>query len=63
MPEYMFLNRFAPYKDRIEDFVFIRDNMGQRKTVFWHILRNVKHLNEFVVVMNVFPRYIGNTPE
>ena len=42
MPEYRFsLTRFFLYKDRIYDFVLIRENTDQRKLVFWHNLRSV----------------------
>ena len=42
MSEYRFsLTRIFPYKDRIEDFVLIRENAGQKKLVFWYILRSV----------------------
>ena len=42
MSEYGFsLTRIFPYKDRIEDFVLIRENAGQKKLVFWYILRSV----------------------
>ena len=42
MPEYGFsLTRIFRYKDRIVDFVLIPESAGQRKPVFWHILRNV----------------------
>ena len=40
MPKHGFpLTRLFPYKDRIYDSVFIRKNLGQRKPVFWYILR------------------------
>ena len=42
MPEYRFsLTRFFLYKDRIYDFVLIRENTDQRKLVFWYNLRSV----------------------
>ena len=34
------LARTFPYKDRIYDFVLIRENTSERKLVFWHILHN-----------------------
>ena len=41
MPEYGFsLNRIFPYKDRIYDYVLIREDTGQRKPVFWNFLRS-----------------------
>ena len=40
MPKHGFpLTRLFPYKDRIYDSVLIRRNLGQRKPVFWYILR------------------------
>ena len=40
MPKYGFpLTGLFPYKARIYDSVFIRKNLGQRKPVFWYILR------------------------
>ena len=42
MPEYAFsLTRISPCKDRIADTLFNRENMGQRKLVFSHILCSV----------------------
>ena len=39
MPEYGFsLTRIFLYKDRIYDYVLTREDMGQRKPVFWNIL-------------------------
>ena len=39
MPEYGFtVAVIFPCKDRIKDSVLVRENTGQRKTVFWHIL-------------------------
>ena len=39
MPEYGFsLTRIFLYKDRIYNFVLIREDTGQRKPVFWNIL-------------------------
>ena len=41
MSEYGFsLARIFPYKGRIADSVLIRENKGQRKPVFWYILRS-----------------------
>ena len=41
MREYEFsLTRFLPYKDKIYDFLLIRENTGQWKPVFSHILRS-----------------------
>ena len=41
MPEYEFcLICIFPYKDRAYDSAFIRENTGQRKPVFLHILRS-----------------------
>ena len=41
MPEYGFpLTRIFPYKDKIYDYVFIREDTGQRKPVFWNILHS-----------------------
>ena len=34
------LTRVFPYKDGIVDFVLMGENTGQRKPVFWHILRS-----------------------
>ena len=54
MREYEFLlTRILPYKGKIYDFVLIRENTGQRKPVFSHILcsgklllhRNIKKKN------------------
>ena len=40
MPEYGFpLNHIFLYKDRIFDYLLIRENTGQRKDVFCHNLR------------------------
>ena len=36
----IFLTRIFPYNERIFDFVFIREHGGQRKPVFWHIVRS-----------------------
>ena len=42
MREYGFsLIRIHPYKDKIVDFVFIRENTGQWKPVFLDVLCNV----------------------
>ena len=42
MAEYGFpLTRIFPNK--IEDSVLIRGNVGQRKPIFWHILRSVNN--------------------
>ena len=67
MREYVFsLTRIFPYKDRIEDSVLIRENTGQWKPVFSHILSSVKHL--FLVVkmkmllMNFSDPYFANVP-
>ena len=39
MPEYGFsLTRIFLYKDRIYNYVLIREDTGQRKPVFWNIL-------------------------
>ena len=39
MQEYGFsLTLIFAYKDRMDDFVLTRENMGQRKPVFPHIL-------------------------
>ena len=43
------LTRISPYKDRIYYSVFIRENTGQKKTVFWHILRSDIQNQKFVV--------------
>ena len=41
MPEYGFsLTRIFPYKGRIFDSAVTQENTGQRKTMFWHILRS-----------------------
>ena len=32
------LTRTLSYKDRVADSVVKRENMGQRKPVFWHIV-------------------------
>ena len=48
MPEDRYsLTRVFPYKDRIVNFVLIRENTSPRKSVFWHILRKVKYIGEF----------------
>lgn len=48
MPEDRYsLTRVFPYKDRIVNFVLIRENTSLRKPVFWHILRKVKYIGEF----------------
>ena len=40
MPEYGYfsLTHIFPYKDRIGDSFFTRENAGQRKPTFWHNL-------------------------
>ena len=41
MPKYKFsLAGIFPYKTRIYDSVLIRENTGQKKTVYWHILQS-----------------------
>ena len=40
-PKQFSLTGFFPYKDKIVDSVFIWKNTGQRKPLFWHILRNL----------------------
>ena len=37
------LTRIFPYKDRIKDSVLIREYTGQRKPIFWDILRNATY--------------------
>lgn len=45
MPEYWFSRtRIFSNKDKIYDSVLIRENTGQRKPVFWHILRSFSAL-------------------
>ena len=47
MPEYGFsLTRIFPYKERFVDSVLVPENTGQRKPVFWHILRSVNYIVE-----------------
>ena len=42
MREYGFsLKCILPYDDRVYDYVLLRENTGQRKPVFSHILRSV----------------------
>lgn len=42
MPEHgISLNHFFSDKDRIEGSVLVLENMGQRKSVFWHNFRSV----------------------
>ena len=42
MPECRFsLTRIFPFKDKITDSVFIRENVDQRKPLFCHTLRSV----------------------
>ena len=36
------LTRILPYKDRIGDSILIRENKGQRKPAFSHVLRRAK---------------------
>ena len=39
MREYVLsMTRILPYKDKIYDFVYIRENTGQWKSVFSHVL-------------------------
>ena len=46
IPEYEFsLTHFFPYKDKIYQSVFIRENTSQREPAFWHILRSEVLLN------------------
>ena len=41
MPEKRFsLTRVFPYKDKIFDSILIRENMGQRKPMFWYVFRS-----------------------
>ena len=41
MSKYKFsLAGIFPYKTRIYDSVLIRENTGQKKTVYWHILQS-----------------------
>ena len=45
MREYRFsLTRILPYKDRVYDSVLIRENMGQWKPVFSHVLCSVSYV-------------------
>ena len=37
------------YKDRIYDFVLIRENTDQRKLIFWHILREILKIAYFAL--------------
>ena len=41
MPEYwLSVSRIFPYKDRIVDYVLLREKTDQKKPVFLHILRS-----------------------
>ena len=56
MPEYGFsMTRILPYKDRIVGSVLIQENTGQRKPVFWHILRSARYTG--LILRSA--RYIG----
>ena len=56
MPEYGFpLTRIFPYKDKIYDYVFIREDTGQRKPVFWNILHS-----ESLTLRNTCEQHISN---
>ena len=53
MPEYEFsLTLTFPYKNRIFDSLFTRENKHQRKLIFWHILCTYKALVEGGIHMN-----------
>lgn len=42
MPEHgISLNHIFPDKDKIEGSVLVFENMGQRKSIFWHNFRSV----------------------
>ena len=44
MTEYgLSLTSIFAYQDRIKDSALIRQYTGQRKLIFWHILRSVNH--------------------
>ena len=47
----VFRDRYFPYKDRIYDYVHIRESMCQKTPVFWHILRS--DLQKRYIVFNV----------
>ena len=47
------LIRNFPYKDRILDSV-LEENSGQRKPMFWHILRSVNPKISNIAIMNEF---------
>ena len=63
MPEYGFLlNCIFPYKDRTVDSVLIRENTGQWKPVFSHILCSViKQLFWYSCFCYETSRQLGNT--
>ena len=56
MPEYGFsLTRIFLYKDRIYNFVLIREDTGQRKPVFWNIL-----CSENLTLRNTSEKLVSN---
>ena len=56
MPEYRFsLTRIFPYKDKIYDYVLIREDTGQRKPVFWNIL-----CSENLTLRNTSEQFVSN---
>ena len=68
MQEYGFpLTRILPYKDRIYDSVLIRENTGQWKPVFLHILCSDSLLGSegelFWVVCEILPIILTYTGE
>ena len=49
LPEDRFsLTLIFPYKERLVCFDFLLENTGQRKLVFWHILRSVYYEKHFL---------------
>ena len=56
MPEYGFsLTRIFLYKDRIYNYVLIREDTGQRKPVFWNIL-----CSENLTLRNTSEKLVSN---
>ena len=56
MPEYRFsLTRIFPYKDKIYDYVLIREDTGQRKPVFWN-----NSCSENLTLRNTSEQFVSN---
>ena len=56
----VFSNLYFPFKDRIYDSVLIRENTGQRKPVFCHLLRSVILCTNASIFVNANSWYIWN---